>query len=97
MSTLQERSAAQRPQCGGTTSLFRFCFRWKGCDRLSPAKNRQKTAPDKSRSVGSSKVVLMKTAFFREAAGDLKPQSMEGTPRCRMLSGQGDIWQDWPS
>ena len=32
-------------------------------------------------------MVLMKTAFFRDAVGENRPQSMEGTPRCRMLSG----------
>ncbi len=32
-------------------------------------------------------MVLMKTAFFRDAVGENRPQFTEGTPRCRMLSG----------
>lgn len=64
---------------------------WIGCDRLSPAKERQKLPRIGRNRSGVCKLILVKAAVLREALVNSKPKFTEGTPPCRMLPPPRDV------
>src|SRR5216683_98617 len=49
----------------------KLCLSLNRVRSVRSREKQRKAAPDRTGSVGSSKVLLLKTAFFREAAGEL--------------------------